>query len=298
MTSSGRVITDNPNDEKLFHKIYQNGELKLKEAVRDQVEINTEAREIIKDLFPKIPDKDLFQIIKTAFQLGDGRVGTADELPLIRRAQLSVVAHIRHNYSQYDKLLRQTSYNEARHAVEQITLQKLVEWRGDDGDLKDDKRTAAEEIMREVIVLSDEDDDSDSEDDTVDRIRHEDLRVEELERDAYEHSLRRPASPLRDYAFEDAPSGYRFVPQVTRVYRPTEPDLVARDRSRYARWEEARQAYRSGLAPEPTYQRVYLSAPEPVRKLIPLDPPAGQFVRRDYLGSSINSHPAQYEVSS
>ena len=30
--------------------------------------INMEARDALKDLFPNIPDKDLFQIIKTAFQ--------------------------------------------------------------------------------------------------------------------------------------------------------------------------------------------------------------------------------------
>lgn len=33
-----------------------------------QVIINTEAREILRDLFPNIPDNDLYQIIKTAFQ--------------------------------------------------------------------------------------------------------------------------------------------------------------------------------------------------------------------------------------
>lgn len=33
-----------------------------------QVTINTEAREILRDLFPNIPDNDLYQIIKTAFQ--------------------------------------------------------------------------------------------------------------------------------------------------------------------------------------------------------------------------------------
>lgn len=33
-----------------------------------QLTINTEARDAIKDLFPNIPQGDLFQIIKTAFQ--------------------------------------------------------------------------------------------------------------------------------------------------------------------------------------------------------------------------------------
>lgn len=34
----------------------------------DQITINTEARDAIRDLFPNIPDNDLNQIIKTAFQ--------------------------------------------------------------------------------------------------------------------------------------------------------------------------------------------------------------------------------------
>lgn len=33
-----------------------------------QVTLNTEARDAMRDLFPNIPDKDLNQIIKTAFQ--------------------------------------------------------------------------------------------------------------------------------------------------------------------------------------------------------------------------------------
>ena len=33
-----------------------------------QVTINTEARDVIRDLFPNIPDDDINQIIKTSFQ--------------------------------------------------------------------------------------------------------------------------------------------------------------------------------------------------------------------------------------
>lgn len=33
-----------------------------------QVRLNTDARDAIRDLFPNIPDQDLNQIIKTAFQ--------------------------------------------------------------------------------------------------------------------------------------------------------------------------------------------------------------------------------------
>ena len=295
LTSGGRVITDDPNDDKLFQRVYQNGRPALK-VEKDQVAINTEAREIIKDLFPQIPDKDLFQIIKTAFALGKNRVGTADELPLIRRAQLSVVAHIRHSYSNYDKLLRETSYNEARHAVEQITLHKLVEWRGDDSVLSDGKHNAAEAMMREVIVLSDEDD-SDSDEDGVDRIQHDDVRVEEWGRDAYEPIPRRPLSPNRDYMHEDAPSGYRFAPQVTRIYQPSNAELVARDRSRYARWEEARRTYRLVPAPEPVYQRIYLPEPEPVRQVTAHKPSGTRLVRREYVNDGAGAQSQYLQVS-
>lgn len=58
---------------------------------------------------------------------GQRKVGTAIELPLARRAQLAVVAHIRHIYTDYDRLLKVTSFHEARTTVEEPTLAKLVE---------------------------------------------------------------------------------------------------------------------------------------------------------------------------
>lgn len=129
------------------------------ESEVDQVTINTEARDVIRDLFPKIPDEDIALIIKTAFQKGERKVGTAVELPLARRAQLAVVAHIRHMYTDYDKLLKKTSFQEARRQVEDVTLEKLVQWRGDD----ESGMPVLEDVFREVIVISD--DEGDDEDD-------------------------------------------------------------------------------------------------------------------------------------
>ncbi|KAE8549750.1 hypothetical protein EYB25_008274 [Talaromyces marneffei] len=117
-----------------------------------QITINTEARDVIRDLFPRIPDDDINQIIKTAFQKGQRKVGTAVELPLARRAQLAVVAHIRHLYTDYDKLLKTTSFQEARRSVEDSTLEKLVQWRGDD----ESGMPELEDVFREVIVISDD----------------------------------------------------------------------------------------------------------------------------------------------
>lgn len=86
-----------------------------------------------------------------------GMVGT---LPLSRRVQLAVLAHIRHNHTRYDQLLREAGYPTARKVVEQHCLDFLVKWRGDE----ETGRDQFDEILREVIVLSD-DSDSDSDDD-------------------------------------------------------------------------------------------------------------------------------------
>ena len=76
-------------------------------------------------------------------------------LPLPRRVQLAVVAHIRHIYTDYDKLLRKVPYQAARSMVEPQTLVKLAEWRGEAGDEPDEM----EDILREVIVISEDEDD-------------------------------------------------------------------------------------------------------------------------------------------
>ena len=86
---------------------------------------------------------------------GKDRVGTAVELPLPRRVQLAVVAHIRHVYTNYDRLLRIGTYPDARAKVEKPCLDLLAQWRSDD----DDDANAMEEILREVIVIDDDDED-------------------------------------------------------------------------------------------------------------------------------------------
>ncbi len=84
-------------------------------------------------------------------------MGTAIELPLSRRVQLAVVAHIRHVYTDYDKLLKTGTYQNARAAVEKPCLDLLAQWRSDDDD---DDPNAMEEILREVIVIDDDDDEN------------------------------------------------------------------------------------------------------------------------------------------
>ena len=80
----------------------------------------------------------------------------------MRRAQLAVIAHIRHTYTDYDALLKQVPYNEARRRVEKPCLDRLIHWRGDDHDNGD-----MEDVLREVIVIPDDDDDDNDEGDEL-----------------------------------------------------------------------------------------------------------------------------------
>ncbi|KAK9854068.1 protein of unknown function DUF2293 [Penicillium brevicompactum] len=209
-----------------------------------QIRLNTDARDAIRDLFPNIPDQDLNQIIKTAFQKGQKKVGTATELPLARRAQLAVVAHVRHVYTDYDRLLKTTSFHEARTTVEHPTLAKVIEWRGDD----ENGQTVLEDVFREVIVISD-DEDSESEEDAASVASHQNSSVVELlPTEARTHEIRTQpinTNPGQGYPrdpSEEAPPGFRFV---TRV--PANNSTNRRGFSRYQAWNRAIKEYREGI---------------------------------------------------
>lgn len=94
----------------------------------------------------------------------------------MRRAQLAVIAHIRHTYTDYDSLLRQVQYNEARRRVEKPCLDRLIRWRADDDDAG-----AMDDVLREVIVIPDDDEDDNEENETQESLR---MRPEETERDS------------------------------------------------------------------------------------------------------------------
>jgi hypothetical protein len=77
---------------------------------------------------------------------------------------LAVLAHIRHNHTRYDSLLKETSWQNARKVVEALCLDILVKWRGDE----ETGRDQLDEILREVVIISDsENDDSELETDNT-----------------------------------------------------------------------------------------------------------------------------------
>ncbi|KAF1362815.1 hypothetical protein EJ07DRAFT_106507 [Lizonia empirigonia] len=118
----------------------------------------------VREMFPKIPEADLSSIVNHAFEEGTNRVGNAKELSLARRVQLAVVAHIRHTYTEYDKMLKTGSWMEARQKVEHVSLAKLKEWRDETGEQSNE----IEDTFREVIVLDDDEDETSDGGDTPD----------------------------------------------------------------------------------------------------------------------------------
>lgn len=185
----------------------------IKLNVQATQETSEQVRAAIKELFPKIPDDDLTEIVNHAWMDGSGRVGTQEHLDLPRRVQLAVIARIRHNYTDYDRLLRAFDWQEARAIVEPVSLQKLLEWRGEN-DIEDDG--AFEEIVRETIVIPSDDEGSedasgsDADDEETDaenghaamqythRIAGEDdLRPESVHEISRSHFQRLPPIPQR-----------------------------------------------------------------------------------------------------
>ncbi|KAF2151216.1 hypothetical protein K461DRAFT_228732, partial [Myriangium duriaei CBS 260.36] len=115
-------------------------------------EESQKVKNAIRELFPKIPEESLNEIFETAWQKGATTVGNETDLPLARRVQLATVAHIRHTYTDYDRILQASSWADARKAVEPYCLAKLVEWRGED----ETNDNAIDDLLQEAIVFSDD----------------------------------------------------------------------------------------------------------------------------------------------
>lgn len=92
---------------------------------------------------------------------GEPTVGLQPNIPLSRRVQLAVLAHIRHTHTRYDRLLRETTWINARKVVEPVCLDVLVKWRGDE----ETGRDQLDEILREVVIITDSEESEDSSED-------------------------------------------------------------------------------------------------------------------------------------
>ncbi|KAI3327987.1 hypothetical protein HD806DRAFT_549857 [Xylariaceae sp. AK1471] len=137
-----------------------------------QSEIDHEADAVLRDLFPRIPNTDRQEIVDHAFKKdgtfnGEFKVGMAKDITLARRVQLAALAHIRHTHTRYDQLLKESDWANARKAVEKPCLDIIVKWRGDE----ETGRDQLDEILREVIEISDTENESEDESSGADNAR-------------------------------------------------------------------------------------------------------------------------------
>lgn len=154
-----------------------------------------------------------------------------------------MVAHIRHVYTDYDRLLKQKSFHEARSAVEQATLKKVIQWRGDD----ENGQTVLEDVFREVIVISD-DEDSETEEDlaTATSTRNQSVeilssnaRIQDVQTQPVNVGIPTNEDLARELS-EDAPPGFRYIARM-----PAKKTIDRRGFSRYQAWNRALHRFRA-----------------------------------------------------
>ena len=87
-------------------------------------------------------------------------------MPLARKVQLAVGAHVRHTHTHYDQLLKVVDWETARKEIEKEVLAVLIHWRGEAAT--EANAPELEEIFREVIVIDDDDTHNGSGDDEDD----------------------------------------------------------------------------------------------------------------------------------
>ncbi len=105
---------------------------RLKREEMDREYVNKFAREIRK-MFPNMPSSEEIKIAQYACMKYSGRIGRSALAKSLepKAIELAVIAHIRHNYTNYDELLmagldRSLARDEVREEVEKI----LNEWKG------------------------------------------------------------------------------------------------------------------------------------------------------------------------
>lgn len=170
-------------------------------------------------------------------------------LSLARRVQLAVLAHIRHTHTRYDELLKETNWATARKVVETLCLDILVKWRGDE----ETGRDQLDEILREVVVISDSETDSSD-------VESDDSSIELIEipnEQASSSGMHRASPKLTGpQALVSIPDGFthqqppHLVPAAsTKCHRKVSPTRAAEKKDqrgfkRYRAWQEAIQRSR------------------------------------------------------
>lgn len=152
-----------------------------------------------------------------------------------------------------------TSFQEARAAVEEPCLARLVQWRGDD----ENGKTVLEDVFREVIVISDDEEDEDLESAANDR----NTSVEIISSNTVVGELSPRHDPsgqsgYREISEKEPPMGFRFIPAGSQPRNTADRSKVdRRGFSRYEAWDRARDRYRNGVIHPPPAYNSQVTAP-------------------------------------
>lgn len=76
-------------------------------------------------MYPQMPLEDLERILAHGFEKGSNRVGRTTRLDIDERAELAVIAHIRHNYTDYENVLSRKR-NQGGRRVSALTRAHIV----------------------------------------------------------------------------------------------------------------------------------------------------------------------------
>jgi hypothetical protein len=177
----------------------------------------------------------------------------AAELPLARRVQLAALAHIRHTMTRYDELLKNNEWANARKAVEQACLDVIVKWRGDE----ETGRDQLDEILREVIEISDSEDDSDdgsSGEEPVPPVRVASRPEFNMAPTRTETVMQEPARPREApaaHAPETSPTS-PFTPGKHQKLTKKERRAAKRAQRRFKRYAQVAESFNNGRAPNNT----------------------------------------------
>ncbi|KAI1455439.1 hypothetical protein F4805DRAFT_476777 [Annulohypoxylon moriforme] len=120
----------------IFEQVQENFE-RTQEARAQAVKkrddkMNADFSKSVLSQFPKIPEAEIPQVVGQAMQKHSGRVGRTGTLDLAEKASLAVRAYIRHNYTDYDDLLKSgVSREDARAQIYEKVDMMVLEWGGE-----------------------------------------------------------------------------------------------------------------------------------------------------------------------
>ena len=167
---------------------------------------------------------------------------------------MAALAHIRHTHTRYDELLKETSWAGARKVVEPVCLDILVKWRGDE----ETGRDQLDEILREVVVISDSEsegsDGEETDDSSVDGVEITASRptipgLQNYSGTSHSQVSLLPSAFSRDPQASTPASSHVLAKRIQRAGAVHKRDQRGFKRYRAA-WEEAIQRNRAHESPQ------------------------------------------------